>query len=146
MDDDDLVRAVAHGDHGALRELFSRHAPWLAARLRTVLPAPDVEDVLQETFLAVWRGPGATGRGCRWLAVGHRPAAGGAVVAPPGATGGAADRAGGGRRGAAGGPDGGGGVPGATRRRRRGARPGGQPAAGDVAADVPRGPAGGRGG
>ena len=49
MDDDELVTAVAGGDDGALRKLFSRHAPWLAARLRAVLPAPDVEDVLQET-------------------------------------------------------------------------------------------------
>jgi RNA polymerase sigma-70 factor, ECF subfamily len=56
MDDDELIAAVAAGDDGALRELFSRHAPWLAARLRSVLPAADVEDVLQETFLAVWRG------------------------------------------------------------------------------------------
>lgn len=56
MDDDELITAVAGGDDGALRELFSRHAPWLAARLRAVLPAPDVEDVLQETFVAVWRG------------------------------------------------------------------------------------------
>ncbi|MEU5940161.1 RNA polymerase sigma factor [Micromonospora sp. NPDC047548] len=56
MDDDELVSAVAGGDDGALRELFSRHAPWMAARLRAVLPAPDVEDVLQETFVAVWRG------------------------------------------------------------------------------------------
>ena len=56
MDDDELVSAVAGGDDGALRELFTRHAPWIAARLRAVLPAPDVEDVLQETFVAVWRG------------------------------------------------------------------------------------------
>ena len=56
MDDDELVAAVAAGDDTALRELFGRHAPWLAARLREVLPAADVEDVLQETFLAVWRG------------------------------------------------------------------------------------------
>lgn len=55
MDDDELIARVAGGDDVALRELFSRHAPWLAARLRTVLPAPDVEDVLQETFLAAWR-------------------------------------------------------------------------------------------
>src|SRR4029450_5297975 len=41
-----------------LRELFCRHAPWLAARLRSVLSAADAEDVLQETFLAVWRGAG----------------------------------------------------------------------------------------
>ena len=56
MDDDALIAAVAGGDDLALRELFGRHAPWLAARLRTVLPAAEVEDVLQETFLAVWRG------------------------------------------------------------------------------------------
>jgi RNA polymerase sigma-70 factor (ECF subfamily) len=56
MDDDGLIAAVAGGDDGALRELFSRHAPWLAVRLRAVLPAADVEDVLQESFLAVWRG------------------------------------------------------------------------------------------
>jgi RNA polymerase sigma-70 factor (ECF subfamily) len=55
MDDDDLVGRVAAGDDTALRELFGRHAPWLAVRLRTVLPAADVEDVLQETFLAAWR-------------------------------------------------------------------------------------------
>ena len=57
MDDDDLVAAVARGDGGALRELFHRHDPWLAVRLRAVLlPAAEVEDVMQETFLGVWRG------------------------------------------------------------------------------------------
>ncbi len=56
MDDDDLIAAMADGDDTALRELFVRHAPWLAARLRPLLPAADVEDVLQESFLAVWRG------------------------------------------------------------------------------------------
>jgi len=56
MDDDELIAALAAGDDAALRELFLRHAPWLAARLRTALPPPDVEDVLQETFLAVWKG------------------------------------------------------------------------------------------
>ena len=59
MDDDELIANLAGGDDTALRELFTRHAPWLAARLRTVLPPPDVEDVLQETFLAVWKGAGA---------------------------------------------------------------------------------------
>ena len=59
MNDDDLIAALAGGDDAALRELFMRHAPWLAGRLRAVLPAPDVEDVLQETFLAVWKGAGA---------------------------------------------------------------------------------------
>jgi RNA polymerase sigma-70 factor, ECF subfamily len=56
MDDDKLIAALAAGDDAALRELFTRHAPWLAARLRAALAPPDVEDVLQETFLAVWKG------------------------------------------------------------------------------------------
>jgi RNA polymerase sigma-70 factor (ECF subfamily) len=72
MDDDELIAALAAGDDAALRELFTRHAPWLAARLRTVLPPPDVEDVLQETFLAVWKGarayrPRGTPRAWLWV-------------------------------------------------------------------------------
>jgi RNA polymerase sigma-70 factor (ECF subfamily) len=59
MDDDELVTRVAGGDDTALRELFTRHAPMLAARLRAVLPPADVEDVLQETFLAAWKGAGS---------------------------------------------------------------------------------------
>jgi RNA polymerase sigma-70 factor (ECF subfamily) len=59
MDDDELIMRLAGGDDTALRELFARHAPLLAARLRAVLPASDVEDVLQETFLAAWRGAGS---------------------------------------------------------------------------------------
>jgi len=55
MDDDELIASLAGGDDTALRQLFDRHAPWLAARLRTALPPDDVEDVLQETFLAVWK-------------------------------------------------------------------------------------------
>jgi RNA polymerase sigma-70 factor, ECF subfamily len=56
MDDDELIAALAGGDDTALRELFTRHAPWLAARLRKALPSEDVADVLQETFLAAWKG------------------------------------------------------------------------------------------
>ncbi|HEX4288072.1 MAG TPA: RNA polymerase sigma factor [Trebonia sp.] len=72
MDDDELIAALAAGDDAALRELFARHAPWLAARLRAALPAPDVEDVLQETFLAVWKGasayrPRGTARAWMWV-------------------------------------------------------------------------------
>lgn len=72
MDDDELIAAVAGGDDAGLRELFSRYAPWLAARLRGVLPAAEVEDVLQETFLAVWRGaggyrPGGSGSAGGWV-------------------------------------------------------------------------------
>jgi RNA polymerase sigma-70 factor, ECF subfamily len=72
MDDDELIAALAAGDDAALRELFTRHAPWLAARLRAALPPPDVEDVLQETFLAVWKGasayrPQGTSRAWMWV-------------------------------------------------------------------------------
>ena len=71
-DDDELIAALAAGDDAALRELFTRHAPWLAARLRAALPPPDVEDVLQETFLAVWKGasayrPRGTPRAWMWV-------------------------------------------------------------------------------
>ncbi|MGD0700406.1 MAG: RNA polymerase sigma factor [Trebonia sp.] len=59
MDDDELITRLAGGDDAALRELFARHAPLLAVRLRTVLPPSDVEDVLQETFLAAWKGAGS---------------------------------------------------------------------------------------
>ena len=69
MDDNELIAALAGGDDMALRELFSRHAPWIAARLRSVLPAAEVEDVLQETFLGAWRGAaGYRGEGAGgWL-------------------------------------------------------------------------------
>ena len=56
MGDEHLIEAVAAGDGKALRELFDRHAPWVAARLRRSMPAQGVEDALQETFIAVWRG------------------------------------------------------------------------------------------
>lgn len=56
MGDEHLIRAVATGDHKALRELFDRHAPWVASRLRRSMPAHAVEDTLQETFIAVWKG------------------------------------------------------------------------------------------
>jgi len=70
MEDDELICRVAAGDDTALRELFFRHAPWLSARLRSTLPVADVEDVLQETFLAVWRGARSyepRGIGAGWL-------------------------------------------------------------------------------
>ena len=51
-----LLARVRAGDDAALRELVLRHTPWLGARLRSVLSAADAEDVLQESFLAVWRG------------------------------------------------------------------------------------------
>ena len=56
MDDDELLEAVASGDDRALRELYDRHSPWVASRLRRSLPPDAVEDVLQETWVAIWRG------------------------------------------------------------------------------------------
>ena len=70
MDDDELIASLAGGDDTALRQLFDRHAPWLAARLRKALPPDDVEDVLQETFLAVWKNAGTyqrRGTPAAWL-------------------------------------------------------------------------------
>ena len=79
MDDEALIRAVAAGDHTALRELFDRHAPWVAGRLRRVLPVDAVEDMLQETFIAVWRGAGryqSTGEVGAWIwGIARRPVA-----------------------------------------------------------------------
>ena len=56
MDDDELIAALAAGDDAVLHELFVRHATWLAARLRAAPPRPDAENVLQETFPAMWQG------------------------------------------------------------------------------------------
>ncbi len=69
--DGELLRAVADRDRRALHELYDRHAPWLRARLtRRCGDEGVVEEVLQDTFLAVWRAPGAyrgTGDVPAWL-------------------------------------------------------------------------------
>lgn len=58
LTDADLLRAIAGEDASALRRLYDRHAPWLTLRLRRRCPDPSVvEEVLQDTFLAVWRAP-----------------------------------------------------------------------------------------
>ncbi|GHD35846.1 RNA polymerase sigma factor [Streptomyces galbus] len=56
--DGELLRAIAaHGDRHAFEELYRRYAPWLSARMRSrCADAGIVDDVVQETFLAVWRG------------------------------------------------------------------------------------------
>jgi RNA polymerase sigma-70 factor, ECF subfamily len=54
--DADLLLALVDGDLGAMRVLYDRHAPWLSARLARRCNNPDaVADVLQDTFLAVWK-------------------------------------------------------------------------------------------
>jgi RNA polymerase sigma-70 factor (ECF subfamily) len=77
--DDDLMRRLWSGDEGAFRELFSRYAP-LAHGLafRLVRQAQLAEEIVQETFLSVWRSPDrydrAKGSVRSWLlsAVHHR--------------------------------------------------------------------------
>ena len=52
-----LVRAVADGDRAALEALYSRHAPWLLLRLTRRCNDPQlVDEAVQDTFVAVWRG------------------------------------------------------------------------------------------
>jgi RNA polymerase sigma-70 factor (ECF subfamily) len=67
--DDTLLAAVAAGDRGALAELYARHAPWLMLRLSRRCADPGmVEEVVQDTFVAVWRGA------ARYRASGEVPA------------------------------------------------------------------------
>lgn len=56
--DGELLRAIAaDGDRRAFEELYRRYAPWLTACLRgRCADVGVVDDVVQETFLAVWRG------------------------------------------------------------------------------------------
>lgn len=69
--DRELLADVADGDRGALHELFTRHQPWLAARVRQRCADPAiVAEVVNDTFLAVWDKPGTyAGRGevAAWL-------------------------------------------------------------------------------
>jgi RNA polymerase sigma-70 factor (ECF subfamily) len=72
MDDERLVRRVARGDRAAFDELYRRTSPWLAVRLRRRC-ADDglVAEVLQDTYLAVWRAAGSfagvDGTAAGWL-------------------------------------------------------------------------------
>ena len=63
--DVDVLAAIARGDRHALRVLHDRHAPWLALRLARRCADPGiVDEALQDTFMAVWRGAGRyDGRG-----------------------------------------------------------------------------------
>ena len=55
--DSELLGAVADGDTGALRVLYDRHAPWLSVRLTRRCNDPGlVAEVVQDTFVAAWRG------------------------------------------------------------------------------------------
>ncbi|MEU4242390.1 RNA polymerase sigma factor [Actinoplanes sp. NPDC026619] len=58
--EDELVRRIAAGDRRAFDELYRRTSPWLLARLRRRCADDElVADVMQETYLAVWRAAGS---------------------------------------------------------------------------------------
>lgn len=69
--DEDLIAAISRGDRGALRELYDRHAPWLLVRLgRRGADDPLAEEVVQDTFLVVWRKShtySGTGQVAAWI-------------------------------------------------------------------------------
>lgn len=60
LDESELLRRVARGDRRAFDELYRRTSPWLTARLRRRCADDDiVAEVLQDTYLAVWRCAGS---------------------------------------------------------------------------------------
>jgi RNA polymerase sigma-70 factor (ECF subfamily) len=69
--DSELLAAVADGSTAALEALYRRHAPWLTVRLgRRCADPAIVDEVLQDTFVAVWKGAGryaGTGEAAAWL-------------------------------------------------------------------------------
>ena len=74
MDEEELVRLVARGDRAAFEELYRRTSPWLAVRLRRRCGDDElVAEVMQDTYLAVWRaaaalaGAGVGGSAVGWL-------------------------------------------------------------------------------
>lgn len=71
MDDAELVAAVAEADRAALRTLYERHAPWLMLRLqRRCADRGMVEEVVQDTFVAIWRKAGSysgSGEVAAWI-------------------------------------------------------------------------------
>ncbi|MER5226879.1 RNA polymerase sigma factor [Streptomyces flaveus] len=59
-DEERLVRLVAKGDRAAFEELYRRTSPWMAVRLRRRCSDEQiVAEVMQESYLAVWRAAGA---------------------------------------------------------------------------------------
>ena len=74
LDEGALLKRIARGDRAAFDELYRRAAPWLTVRLRRRCADPDVvAEVVQDTFLAVWRSAAshahdaATGSALGWL-------------------------------------------------------------------------------
>jgi RNA polymerase sigma-70 factor (ECF subfamily) len=56
VDEEELVRRIARGDRAAFDDFYRRTAPWLAVRLRRRCADEELlAEVLQDTYLAVWR-------------------------------------------------------------------------------------------
>jgi DNA-directed RNA polymerase specialized sigma24 family protein len=81
LDEGELLRRIARGDRPAFDELYRRSAPWLTVRLRRRCVDPDVvAEVLQDTYLAVWRSAGShanasangSALGWMWTIAAHR--------------------------------------------------------------------------
>jgi RNA polymerase sigma-70 factor, ECF subfamily len=69
--DRELLAAIGDRDHAALKVLYQRHASWLVIRLTRRCADPGlVDEVVQDTFLAVWRKPksyGERGEVAAWI-------------------------------------------------------------------------------
>jgi RNA polymerase sigma-70 factor, ECF subfamily len=69
--DHELLALVADGSSVALEALYRRHAGWLTVRLSRRCADPAlVDEVLQDTFVAVWKSAGrfaGTGEPAAWL-------------------------------------------------------------------------------
>ncbi|MET0426516.1 MAG: RNA polymerase sigma factor [Actinoplanes sp.] len=60
LDEEQLLRRVARADRAAFDELYRRTSPWLAVRLRRRCSDDGlVAEVMQDTYLAVWRAAGS---------------------------------------------------------------------------------------
>ncbi|MCG8917548.1 RNA polymerase sigma factor [Actinokineospora sp. PR83] len=60
MDERALLRRAAAGDRAAFEEFYTRTSPWLAVRLRKRCADEQlVAEVVQDTYLAVWRAAGS---------------------------------------------------------------------------------------
>src|SRR4051794_7134454 len=58
-EDAQLLAAITDGDRAAFAELYRRHLPWLLVRLGRRCSSPElVDEVVQDTFVAVWRSAG----------------------------------------------------------------------------------------
>ncbi len=80
-DDDELLVLVARGDAVALAEFYDRHAGWLLLRLSRRSGDPGlVEEIVQDTFMSVWRsarsyrpdGDGSGAGGWLWTVASRR--------------------------------------------------------------------------